>query len=74
MLDCECKIQEVILNLIIFFFQKMDRNRDGVVTIEEFMESCQKVHLYHSLLLSSECKTNKFRHKYSKPESRFNLL
>ncbi|KAG1941512.1 Kv channel-interacting protein 2 [Pimephales promelas] len=24
------------------FFQKMDRNRDGVVTIEEFMESCQK--------------------------------
>uniref|UniRef100_K7FS09 Potassium voltage-gated channel interacting protein 2 n=1 Tax=Pelodiscus sinensis TaxID=13735 RepID=K7FS09_PELSI len=25
------------------FFQKMDRNRDGVVTIEEFIESCQKV-------------------------------
>ncbi|XP_063526253.1 Kv channel-interacting protein 2 isoform X3 [Pongo pygmaeus] len=24
------------------FFQKMDRNKDGVVTIEEFMESCQK--------------------------------
>ncbi|XP_048062094.1 Kv channel-interacting protein 2 [Megalobrama amblycephala] len=24
------------------FFQKMDRNRDGVVTIEEFIESCQK--------------------------------
>ncbi|XP_076846435.1 Kv channel interacting protein 3a, calsenilin isoform X1 [Brachyhypopomus gauderio] len=24
------------------FFQKMDRNRDGVVTIEEFIETCQK--------------------------------
>lgn len=23
--------------------QKMDRNKDGVVTIEEFLESCQKV-------------------------------
>lgn len=26
-----------------FPFQKMDRNRDGVVTIEEFLETCQKV-------------------------------
>lgn len=26
-----------------FFFQKMDRNKDGVVTIEEFIESCKKV-------------------------------
>uniref|UniRef100_A0A674CKS6 EF-hand domain-containing protein n=1 Tax=Salmo trutta TaxID=8032 RepID=A0A674CKS6_SALTR len=25
------------------FFQKMDKNKDGVVTIEEFLESCQKV-------------------------------
>ncbi|KAM4604377.1 A-type potassium channel modulatory protein KCNIP2-like [Polymixia lowei] len=24
------------------FFQKMDKNNDGVVTIEEFMETCQK--------------------------------
>ncbi|XP_053480185.1 Kv channel interacting protein 3a, calsenilin isoform X2 [Ictalurus furcatus] len=24
------------------FFQKMDRNQDGVVTIEEFIETCQK--------------------------------
>ncbi|TNN71776.1 Kv channel-interacting protein 2 [Liparis tanakae] len=24
------------------FFQKMDRNKDGVVTIEEFIESCKK--------------------------------
>uniref|UniRef100_A0A8C2Z0I4 Potassium voltage-gated channel interacting protein 2 n=1 Tax=Cyclopterus lumpus TaxID=8103 RepID=A0A8C2Z0I4_CYCLU len=24
------------------FFQKMDRNNDGVVTIEEFIESCKK--------------------------------
>lgn len=26
-----------------FPYQKMDRNRDGVVTIEEFLETCQKV-------------------------------
>ncbi|KAF1431065.1 Calsenilin, partial [Spheniscus mendiculus] len=25
------------------FFQKMDRNGDGVVTFEEFLETCQKV-------------------------------
>ncbi|XP_036957908.1 Kv channel-interacting protein 2-like isoform X1 [Acanthopagrus latus] len=25
------------------FFQKMDKNNDGVVTIEEFLETCQKV-------------------------------
>nr|XP_033805597.1 calsenilin [Geotrypetes seraphini] len=24
------------------FFQKMDRNRDGVVTMDEFLETCQK--------------------------------
>ncbi|XP_025782986.1 calsenilin [Puma concolor] len=24
------------------FFQKMDRNKDGVVTIDEFLETCQK--------------------------------
>uniref|UniRef100_A0A8C4RM08 Potassium voltage-gated channel interacting protein 2 n=1 Tax=Erpetoichthys calabaricus TaxID=27687 RepID=A0A8C4RM08_ERPCA len=28
------------------FFQKMDRNNDGVVTIEEFIESCQKVGVF----------------------------
>ena len=27
------------------YFQKMDRNKDGVVTIEEFIESCQKVNV-----------------------------
>ncbi|XP_074664081.1 calsenilin isoform X2 [Strix aluco] len=31
------------------FFQKMDRNGDGVVTFEEFLETCQKVlcHWHH---------------------------
>ncbi|XP_011790895.1 Kv channel-interacting protein 2 isoform X6 [Piliocolobus tephrosceles] len=33
------------------FFQKMDRNKDGVVTIEEFIESCQKVQL-HALYIT----------------------
>lgn len=28
------------------FLQKMDRNKDGVVTIEEFIESCQQVWLH----------------------------
>lgn len=27
--------------------QKMDRNNDGVVTIDEFIESCQKVCKLH---------------------------
>lgn len=31
------------LCLYVAFFQKMDRNNDGVVTIEEFLETCQKV-------------------------------
>lgn len=31
------------LCLYFAFFQKMDRNNDGVVTIEEFLETCQKV-------------------------------
>lgn len=29
--------------LLLTFFQKMDRNKDGVVTVEEFIESCKKV-------------------------------
>lgn len=29
--------------MAVLFFQKMDRNKDGVVTIEEFIESCKKV-------------------------------
>lgn len=28
------------------FLQKMDKNRDGVVTIEEFIETCQKVNFW----------------------------
>lgn len=28
---------------VFHFLQKMDKNRDGVVTIEEFIETCQKV-------------------------------
>lgn len=31
--------------------QKMDRNKDGVVTIDEFIETCQKVNEY---LIKSE--------------------
>ncbi|XP_072917167.1 calsenilin-like isoform X1 [Hemitrygon akajei] len=34
------------------FFQKMDRNQDGVVTIEEFLETCQKdENIMHSMQL-----------------------
>lgn len=34
----------VFFLIVVFnFFQKMDKNRDGVVTIEEFIETCQKV-------------------------------
>ncbi|RXN19470.1 ras association domain-containing 2-like protein [Labeo rohita] len=38
------------------FFQKMDRNRDGVVTIDEFIETCQKAFLvfFHSLDMDCE--------------------
>ncbi len=41
----------------------MDRSRDGVITIEEFMESCQKVDLYNLLFLS-KCKTSQLKMKY----------
>ncbi|MBN3273831.1 KCIP2 protein, partial [Polyodon spathula] len=37
------------------FFQKMDRNNDGVVTIEEFIESCQKVCLLVENGLNQTC-------------------
>uniref|UniRef100_A0A096LQX1 Potassium voltage-gated channel interacting protein 2 n=1 Tax=Poecilia formosa TaxID=48698 RepID=A0A096LQX1_POEFO len=34
------------------FFQKMDKNKDGVVTIEEFLETCQKdENIMHSMHL-----------------------
>lgn len=34
------------METIYFFFfilQKMDKNKDGVVTLDEFIESCQEV-------------------------------
>ena len=34
------------------YFQKMDRNKDGVVTIEEFIESCQKVNVHIWMYMS----------------------
>uniref|UniRef100_A0A673HPV1 Kv channel-interacting protein 2-like n=1 Tax=Sinocyclocheilus rhinocerous TaxID=307959 RepID=A0A673HPV1_9TELE len=35
------------------FFQKMDRNHDGLITIEEFMESCQK-NIFENLRIFQE--------------------
>ena len=32
-------------------FKKMDRNRDGVVTIDEFIETCQKVNTSCAVIL-----------------------
>lgn len=29
----------------LFILQKMDKNKDGVVTLDEFIESCQEVSL-----------------------------
>uniref|UniRef100_A0AAY4E9C1 EF-hand domain-containing protein n=1 Tax=Denticeps clupeoides TaxID=299321 RepID=A0AAY4E9C1_9TELE len=47
------------------FFQKMDRNNDGVVTIDEFIESCQKVHvLTYMNLISSIIKQNKTKQNF----------
>ncbi|KAF6270435.1 potassium voltage-gated channel interacting protein 3 [Rhinolophus ferrumequinum] len=34
--------EEAPLEHVERFFQKMDRNQDGVVTIDEFLETCQK--------------------------------
>uniref|UniRef100_A0A8C7V8Y7 EF-hand domain-containing protein n=1 Tax=Oncorhynchus mykiss TaxID=8022 RepID=A0A8C7V8Y7_ONCMY len=34
------------------FFQKMDRNRDGVVTIDEFIETCQKVNTFSTIFIA----------------------
>lgn len=38
-------LRDIRLNIIFCFLpeQKMDKNKDGVVTIDEFIESCQKV-------------------------------
>lgn len=33
-------------NGVCFFPQKMDKNRDGVVTLDEFILSCQEVHYF----------------------------
>jgi hypothetical protein len=30
-------------NVLFCVFQKMDKNKDGVVTLDEFLESCQEV-------------------------------
>lgn len=30
-------------NKILLMLQKMDKNKDGVVTIDEFLETCQRV-------------------------------
>lgn len=37
------KRQSNIMLCSFYFQQKMDKNKDGVVTIDEFIESCQKV-------------------------------
>ena len=29
--------------LCVDYFQKMDKNNDGVITIDEFLETCQRV-------------------------------
>lgn len=36
-------ISTVYVTECVFFLQKMDKNRDGVVTLEEFILSCQEV-------------------------------
>lgn len=55
-----CLTNVCFLFLFFLFFQKMDRNRDGVVTIEEFIETCQKV--MHTFLSHTPVSVN---HNYS---------
>lgn len=53
-LDIDTSVRSFIFRLF-SFFQKMDRNKDGVVTIDEFIESCKKVILtIYSLSLCLE--------------------
>lgn len=54
------KTTKIILqwvNVVAVFFQKMDQNKDGVVTVEEFIESCKKV-LRGSWALKDHCFLN----------------
>lgn len=44
-------IHEIISIMLLVPFQKLDLNKDGVVTIEEFLDSCQRVSLYNDLNL-----------------------
>lgn len=37
----------LVLIYIHVFPQKMDKNKDGVVTLEEFIIACQEVHIVH---------------------------
>lgn len=37
--------------LFIFIRQKMDRNKDGVVTIDEFLECCRRDHAISNSML-----------------------
>lgn len=45
-----CGLATVVVIKIIrdlcFLFQKMDKNKDGVVTLEEFIRACQEVNIY----------------------------
>ncbi|CAB1343380.1 unnamed protein product [Coregonus sp. 'balchen'] len=47
------------------FFQKMDRNNDGVVTIDEFIESCQKTQRREGLVIHTH---NHIKDQFSSEE------
>lgn len=46
---------------MLFFFQKMDRNRDGVVTMDEFIDTCQKVNPQYQSAHAALCITPRWR-------------
>lgn len=43
-------VQPAVKNQVDRFFEKMDANRDGVVTKEEFMSGCKNVRAKNNLL------------------------
>lgn len=61
-------IIKYILNLVLIYivFQKMDKNKDGVVTLEEFIMACQEVCVEFPLSICNNGQMHAYKHRVDK--------